>query len=53
MHIPRRLAMIVSSLALVAGSVFAAGTAAHASANTTTAAPQSAAISLPDPHSRD
>ncbi|MCW2919763.1 MAG: hypothetical protein JWN52_7831 [Actinomycetia bacterium] len=55
MHISIRLAMIVSSLALAAGSVFAGGTATATpvGANTTTAAPQSAAAGLPDPHGRD
>jgi hypothetical protein len=56
MNIPTRLALTVSSLALAAGSVFAATQATQAGAAATTAVPQSVAFNaplIPDPHSRD
>jgi hypothetical protein len=59
MNIPTRLALTVSSLALAAGSVFAATQATQATqvgAAATTAVPQSVAFNaplIPDPHSRD
>jgi hypothetical protein len=45
MQIPRRLALITSSLALAAGTVLTMGLATPASAETSTAAPQTVAMS--------